>query len=240
MRMDVIFNLVKEEWYDQRRVISGWLLGSLFLFLVLIVWHQQSAMTGLQKMLNRDADGTVSVVAFIMMAVPYFVFWLFLTSRPNREYVAGIYPFFHALPLTLKEIVTSRFVSRFMSQGVVIAGLSVGLWLFHKLKSIPIDVEVGAGMFIFPCFTLSFTAVQLGLFYRWGLRGEGISHILWAPIVLIIVFTELDDRLINQLTHWYTASPVLTVGLCALVVVLIWAVSWYWSMRNYDKYMLDS
>ncbi len=111
----------------------------------------------------------LSRISFAVLFMPYAISWMMLFSRPGKENRTGFYSFLHTLPITLKEIVTAKYISTFLLN-VLMAGWLCGLWWLYEVNfPDAASTRIWAGLCVVVFFfALSILALQLGFFFQWG------------------------------------------------------------------------
>ncbi|RYG73514.1 ABC-2 transporter permease [Lentibacillus lipolyticus] len=233
MRSDVIFNFIKEEWSSQRRMLLWYLLSSLIIELLVIFLSQQGWVLAQVKQHSGLDFGEFSMTAFALLFMPYAIGWMFLVNRPDRENRTGFYPFLHTLPITIREIVTAKYISAILMNGLMVGWLC-GLWWVYELtfpRAASLTAWTALCMVVF-FLAFGVLAVQLGFFFR------GSSGLIFVYLVLLIMIGQFEftDKIADQTMNWMDRSPLLLWGIVVLLTSLLWMICWRWSVKAYRKY----
>lgn len=236
MRPSVIFNFIKEECSDLRRLLIWYFLSSLFLDVMVIVCSHQEDLVNWIREAGISFE-KISMISFAILFVPYAVSWMMLSNRTDKDSETGFYSFVHILPITPKEIVTGKYMSHFLLIGLMASWLC-GLWWFYEVN-VPYsaDLEGWTALCTVAFFyAFSVLAFQLGMFFLWG---NGNFSFLFIILLFVVNQLEFFDQIAEQMTKMMEQYPVMMWGVAMLVTVCIWFVCWWWSIKSYRKYCRD-
>ncbi|TMN23366.1 ABC-2 transporter permease [Lentibacillus cibarius] len=231
MRAGAIFRFVKEEWYSQRRMLLWYMVWTLLLDIALLICSQLEWV--LQQVRQSALSfGQFSLSVFAILFIPYAISWVILVYKVDKEKRTGFYTFVHTLPITIKEVVTAKYISVFLMNGLMFGWLSM-LWRLYEVSvrdAASLQAWTGLCMVGF-LIAFGMSAIQLGIFFHWG----GTSL---ALLLVLIVGNQLDvaDQLADQTMAWMAGTPLLTWGVTLLIVGCIWSLCWRWSLKAYRKY----
>ncbi|QKY68824.1 ABC-2 transporter permease [Lentibacillus sp. CBA3610] len=234
MRTDMIADFIKEEWYSQRRLLFWYCLTSLILGLLFIYASRNGWVLNQVENHAGLSLGEFSLTALVLLFIAYVISWVFLSTKTDMEIRSGFYPFLHTLPITIKEIVTAKYMANFLMNGLMIAWLC-GIWWIYEL-SFPDAASLTAwtvlctlGLF----YAFSVLAVHMAFFFRWG-----SGSVIYVFLLLLIVVSQFEfaDQLFEQIVSWMDRSPFLFSGIAILLTACIWITCWNWSVKAYRKY----
>lgn len=234
MRPSVLVNFIKEDWYSQRRMLFWYFLTSLMLGLLLIFVSRNAwVLNQIKQHVGLDL-GEFSLTALAILFMPYAISWMLLTNQTEKEYRSGFYPFVHTLPLTVKEIVTAKYISNFLMDGLMAIWLC-GLWWIYELNFPDADTLTAWTALCMVVFFLAFSvlAILLGCFFRWG-SGNLVYFVLF--LLIIAGQFEFADEIAYQTIRWMDQFPFILWGIAVLLTICVWIICWHWSMKAYRKY----
>ncbi|TFJ94411.1 ABC-2 transporter permease [Lentibacillus salicampi] len=234
MRSDVIISFIKEEWYGQRRMLFWYFVVSLALVLLMIFLSQLDWVLNQVKQHSGLDFGEFSMTVLALIFMPYAVGWMILVNRTDRENRAGFYEYLHIMPITVKEIVTAKYIAALL-MNVLMAGWLCGLWWVYDLvfpRAASVTAWTALCMVVF-LFAFSVLALQLGCFFRWG----SSSLVFFFMFVLIVIGQfEFTDKIADQTINWMDRFPFLLWGIAVFLTTSIWIICWRWSVAAYRKY----
>lgn len=233
MRSGVILNFIKKEWYDGRRMLFWYFLTSLILNALLIICTHQEGVLNWVKQAGISFED-FSMFSFAVFFMPYAVSWMMLFSKTGKESRAGFYSFLHKLPLTVKEIVSAKYISSFLMNGLM-AGWLCGLWWIYEMnfpQAASLTAWAALCMVVF-LFAFCVLALELGMFFRWG--DSNLSFVFLLLLIIVLQFGFVG-QLADQTIRLMGQNPLMLWGAAILSTVCIWIICWRWSVKAYRKY----
>jgi len=232
MRAEMVTNLIKEEWREYRRMLFWYFFITVILEIAVIFCGRNSwVMNQIAK--SEFSFEEISMIVFSLLVVPYVIAWVMITYKMDQEKKFGHYTFLHTLPVTTKEIVTAKYISVLLINGVLFGWLC-GLWLVYEGVFPNADSSrAWTGLCIVAFFfAFSLLAFQMGTFFCWG------ESYLFLGLLFLIVLNPFDfvGQIAEQTIKWMEQAPLLLWGIASVLTLFIWIICWRWSVKAYRKY----
>ncbi|UJL46174.1 ABC-2 transporter permease [Virgibacillus sp. NKC19-16] len=233
MRTSVVIHLIKEECYSNRHLLFWYFLTSLVLAGVLIYY---SSKEGALDWVNAAGISyeDFSMLYLAVLFIPYAISWMKFSNRPERELGTGYYSYVHTLPITLREIVTGKYITNFLLNGIMAGWLCFLWWAFEMNFPYSTAPEGWTALCIVPfLFASGVLAVELGIFFQWG-----SSYLSLLFLILLIAFSQFEfvSQLAGLTTEIMESYPVMLWGVSILLSLCVWVLCWRWSMSAYSRY----
>lgn len=235
MRPGTIWNVIRDDWYEHRRMIGGCLFIPLLLE-VLVMWQGTLIDAWFQEILGVDKMIVTILVSVLLVSFPYILLHIFALTRLSSEADAGFYGFIRKLPVTAGELVTARFISSFVLSVGGVFWFALLLGLYGQGYGQPFAFELWTAIYLNAFIFSGSLAIYHGLFFRSGAKGTASAYIL---LFLLIIgmrsnFAERRVQTFNSALHDY---PVITIGIGAVLLIVIWLLCWRWAMTTYPMYL---
>lgn len=229
----MITDFIKEEWYEQRRMLFWYFLISLALVLTVTFFSRLDVVMNWIEQSNLSFTD-VSRISFAVLFMPYAISWMIVCNKTDKENRKGFYKFLHMLPITIKEIVTAKYISVFLMNGLMAIWLCGLWWIYDVIFPYAASLMVWTGLCMIVFFyAFSVLAIQLGFFFRWG------SNSLFTFFLFLLIVAgqfEFTGQITDQTIKWMDRFPLLLWGIAILLMIVIWLLCWRWSMKVYRKY----
>lgn len=216
-------------------------------------------MTGLLikdwKLLKNQGRSYVLMIAFVLVICFYagsgeytafmtsyltFLFSMFAISTFTYDEADNGIEFLMALPVTRKMYVTEKYLFGFL--------LTSGAWVFSVLLRMGILMSMGGvndwGQFfceepVYLIVVLYFIGYSLPVMIKYGAeKGRNISMGLLGLIAIIIFLWAKSGRniaVLKGLAESADRAPIATLGILAAVGILLFALSFFISLRAMEK-----
>lgn len=236
MHFQTILQLVKKDFQKQKWLLICALLIPLLLEMLLI-WQSDRIASWFPYASDDDKNGFTSIIAVVLLVLPYLIIFLSQMGRTSREQANGFYPFLRLMPVRPEELVTAKFVSAFCI--TVGAGIWYGLlWFIHVHGSnLMAESNVWGTLFAMGLFYSIFIAVNLGVFFRSGAK-EGSVMIF---VFLIVIFASQQDfgkAALSWMNDELITHPTITLTIGVVILLAVWLICWRWAKHAYSEYLL--
>lgn len=233
MRARVIWNVIKDDWYSHRWMFFGCLFIPLLLE-VLAMWQGELIYGWFQDILGVKRMTVSMTFGVLCVYVPYMLLYFSAVTRLASEADAGFYKLARTLPIMAEEVVTARFISSFILSvgGMVWFALLLGIYGQRFGQPMELWTALYLTTFLFPVGL----AIHHGLFFRSGTKGSTGAVFLFI-LLIIGARTNVAEQGIQTFDSIMHDFPVATVGIGALLLIVIWLLCWRWAMTTYRKYL---
>ncbi|GAB4074042.1 hypothetical protein GCM10028778_15450 [Barrientosiimonas marina] len=231
MRFKVISSVMKEEWLSNRRKLLWYMIVSLIFDIAMIVISRIDWVMRQVEQSNLSFE-EFSLTVFAILFIPYVVTWVMLTFKADKDKSSGLFKFIHMLPISIRELVTAKFIAAFLIN-LLLAGWFSMLWRAYEMVFIDaglLQAWTGICMVVF-LLTFAIHAVQLGLFFS-----RGSTSIVLMILMLLLSQLDAADTLADQTMVWMAHTPFFMWGISFLLIGCIWILCWHWSVKTYLKY----
>ncbi|WP_269409843.1 ABC-2 transporter permease [Lentibacillus daqui] len=237
MRAGTIWDLIKDDWYGHRWMILSCLFIPLLLEM-LMMWQGAFIYGWFQDILDVDKMTVTVVFGLLCVFIPYTLLWIYAVSRLSSEADAGFYRFARMLPVKAEEVVTARVISSFVLSVGGLLWFALLLGVFTPGLGQPIEPGLWTVLYLNAFFFPVSLAVYHGLFFRSGTKGTtGSVVFLFFLLIMWGRRGGLAKRGVQTFDSMLHDYPMITVGIGAVILIVIWLLCWCWAMTAYRKYL---